>query len=205
MIKNIVFDLGRVIYTYWPKEDMLSLGYSNAQADELMDCIFNSPTWLSMDRGIYNFQEGIARMCELHPQKAEDIRKVLESGWVDRAVTQMPESVDFFCEVKEQGYKTYILSNMISDVFDHLTHRDANFFNKADGIIVSGREKTIKPEPEIFKCLLDRYSLVPEETIFIDDMPQNITAAKELGIHGIVFVSVEDCKLQLEQYVRHCK
>ena len=200
MIKNIVFDLGRVIYTYWPKEDMLSLGYNNNQADELMSCIFNCPTWQSMDRGIYTFREGIAKMCKLHPQNAEDIRRVLESGWIDRAVNFMPGSLDLFNEVKSRGYKTYILSNMVTDVFDHLQHRDSAFFSKTDGIIISGREKVIKPEPEIYRCLLDRYALLPEETLFIDDMPQNIAAAKELGIHGIVFVDVEDCRRKLEQF-----
>ena len=195
MIKNIVFDLGRVIYTYQPREYLLNLGYDETQADKLMKCIFNNPLWLDIDRGLYSVREGMEKMCADFPAQADDIRRVLDDSWMDRMFDLMPESLDFFYEVKKRGYKIYILSNFGADSFAHIRERDAFFFNEADGIVVSAYEKYIKPEPEIYYCLLNRYALIPEETLFIDDNYDNITAAKALGIHGIVFTDITDCRI----------
>ena len=180
MIKNIVFDLGRVIYNYRPREYLLNLGYDETQANKLMKIIFDNPLWLDIDKGLYSIQNGIEKMCADFPAQTEDIRHVLADGWVDKILTVMPASLDFFYEIKNRGYKMYILSNFGADSFAHIRKRDAYFFNETDGIIVSAYEKCIKPEPAIYRCLLNRYSLVPEETLFIDDSTANIIAAKEL-------------------------
>lgn len=205
MIKNVVFDLGRVIYRFWPREDIINLGYDNTKADQLMACMFDSPLWLDIDRGLFTIQEGIEKLCAASPEQAADIRKIMDAGWADRVETLMPESVAFFFDVKNRGYKIYILSNWSWDGFDYIRARDSHIFDEVDGIIVSGFEKTIKPEPEIYHRLLNRYSLIPEETLFIDDNQNNIAAAKALGIHGIVFVDIEDCKRQFEHIIGSLK
>jgi len=201
MIKNIVFDLGRVIYNYWPYEYLLNLGYDEKQADQLMKCIFDSSIWLDIDRGLYSVKDGIEKMCADFPAQAENIRRVLEDGWVDKVLTLMPQSLDFFYEIKNRGYKTYILSNFSADSFAHIRERDAFFFHETDGIVVSAYEKYIKPEPEIYRCLLNRYAILPEETLFIDDNAENIIAAKAMGINGIVFTDIDDCKKQFNAII----
>ena len=199
MIKNVIFDLGRVVYRYWPREDIINLGYSEAQADQIMDCVFDSPTWQEIDRDQYTMQEGKEKFCADFPHLEADIRRIMDDGWADRVETIMPESLDFFHDVKRQGYKTYILSNFAADGFDYIRTRDAHFFDQVDGMVVSGHVKLIKPDPEIYKLLLNRYNLVPQETLFIDDNQDNITAAKALGIHGILFTDIADCKQQFKQ------
>ena len=184
MIKNVVFDLGRVIYRFWPREDLINLGYSDVYADELMDAIFYNPLWLDMDRGLYTLPQAIEKYCKDFLHLEADIRRVLDDTWQDRVETMMPESLEFFYEVKQRGFSTYVLSNWSADGFDYIRERDAFLFDKFDGIVVSGYEGVIKPEPEIYKCLLERYGLVPEESLFIDDSENNIAAAKALGIHG---------------------
>jgi len=198
MIKNVIFDLGRVMYTYWPREDLLNLGFEDVKTDQLMGCIFNNPIWREIDKGLCSFKEGIDKMCVASPMHAQDIRRVLDDNWIDRVVNLMPASVEFFKEVKQMGYKTYVISDMGADVFAHLRRRDAFFFDQMDGILISAHEKLLKPDPAIFECLLNRYELVPEETVFIDDLPGNIAAAKGLGLSGIVFVDVEGCRREFE-------
>ena len=205
MIKNIVFDLGRVIYTYRPREYLLNLGFDETQADELMKRIFDSPLWLDIDRGLYSIKEGAEKMCADFPALAGDIRRVLDDSWVDGVLNFLPASLEFFYEVKNRGYKTYILSNFGADSFAHIRRRDIFFFNEPDGIVVSAYEKCIKPDPEIYRRLLNRYALVPEETIFIDDSAENINAAKALGIHGFVFTHIEDCKKQFSAIIEDNK
>ena len=201
MIKNVVFDLGRVMYNYWPREYLNDLGYDEARADRLMECIFDNPLWMEIDRGFYTVPEYADKICADFPAEAEDIRRVLSKDWVDRVLTLMPPSLEFFYDVKRRGYNTYILSNFGEDDFAHIRVRDAFFFEQVDGMVISSHEKVIKPDPAIYFCLLNRYGLVPEETLFIDDNERNIGAARALGIHGIVFTGIDDCKARFELIV----
>ena len=198
MIKNVIFDLGRVIYNYWPREYLKDLGYDEQQADRLMECIFDNSLWLEMDRGLYTLKEGAAVLCKSFPEHAKDIRRIMATGMMNTIVTIMPQSLEFFLEVKRRGYKTYVLSNFSKDGFADVRKRDAFFFNEVDGVVVSAHEKLIKPDPAIYHRLLNRYVLVPEECIFIDDVEINIRAAAALGIHGIVFTNIEDCKRKFD-------
>ena len=56
-----------------------------------------------------------------------------------------------------------------------------------DGGILSYQEKIIKPMPEIYQLLIDRYDLTPEECVFLDDTPRILEAAEKFGIHTILF------------------
>jgi 2-haloacid dehalogenase len=71
------------------------------------------------------------------------------------------------------------------------------FLDLLDGIVVSGDEGVIKPDPRIFRILLDRYRLAANESVFIDDNPKNAHAASALGIHGIHFQSPPQLRREL--------
>ena len=201
MIKNVIFDLGRVIYNYWPREDLLELGFSEERADLFVSRVFANPIWLEHDRGTYTLPELVDKLSKDYPDMADDLKRVFDGTWVDRVITIMQPNLEFFYEVKRRGFKVYILTNFPGDSFAHCRKRDA-FFDDADGIVVSAYEKLVKPDPAIYQCILDRYDLVPEETVFIDDSEKNIEAAKALGIHGIVFSDLEDGKRQFEALVK---
>src|SRR5690606_8000559 len=64
-----------------------------------------------------------------------------------------------------------------------------DFLDAFDGILVSGREKLIKPDPRIYSLMLNRFGLKAEQTVFVDDMPVNVDAARKLGLHAIRFQS----------------
>lgn len=61
------------------------------------------------------------------------------------------------------------------------------FFGLLKGVIISGHEKVIKPDRNIFALLCQRFQLVPEQTLFIDDMPVNCAAAQEYGFKTLLF------------------
>ena len=200
MIKNVIFDLGRVIYNFWPREDLIKLGYSEVQADRFMEHVYNNPVWREADKGILTVAAHVDKVCSDFPEMVEDLRKIFSDGWIDRLITIMPESLEFYYEVKKRGFKIYIITDFAEDTFNHCRARDV-FFDEADGIVVSAREKLLKPDPAIFNCLLNRYSLKPEACLFIDDLPKNIAAAKDLGMQGIQFIDIEDCKRQFEELI----
>ena len=72
------------------------------------------------------------------------------------------------------------------------------FVKNVDGKVVSAFVKSVKPEPEIYKILLDTYSLTPDECVFIDDREDNVEGAVKAGMHGIVFKNFEDANQKLE-------
>ena len=198
MIKNVVFDLGRVIYTYDPLGDLLNEGLSKEAAGLFMSRIYDSKMWQEIDRGVTSIAEYLDKWIAEFPDMAEDLRLIFRKDWVDRVLKVMPDSLEFFYEVKQRGFKIYILTNFAKDSFSFVSTRDT-FFKDADGIVVSAYEKLIKPDHAIYHCLINRYNLVPEETIFIDDMPQNVAAAKEVGIHSIQFTGLEDVKRRFNE------
>ena len=201
MIKNVVFDLGRVIYTFWPREDLKNLGFDKKREDLFMSRVFGGNYWVEMDRGTYTINELLPMLTREFPDMADDIKLVFDGKWADRVIQIIPENLEFYYEVKNRGFRVYILSNFPSCQFAHVRARD-EFLNDADGIVVSAHEKLIKPDPAIYQCLLGRYNLVPQETIFIDDMPQNIEAAEKLNIKGIVFKDLDDCKMKFEEMIK---
>lgn len=72
-----------------------------------------------------------------------------------------------------------------------------SFVNDVDGKVVSGFVNMIKPQPEIYKCLLEKYNLVPSECVFIDDRMDNVEAARQVGINGIQFAGYEAANNEL--------
>src|SRR6185369_4877320 len=91
----------------------------------------------------------------------------------------------------------YALTNWSAETFPPQRDRFA-FLSWFDGIVVSGEEGVIKPDPRIFAILLDRYRIAADEAVFIDDNPANAAAAAALGIHGIHFRSPALLRRELE-------
>jgi HAD superfamily hydrolase (TIGR01509 family) len=83
-------------------------------------------------------------------------------------------------ELKDKGYKLYVLSNMSREFINFL--RQQEVYENFDGDVISCEVGVVKPMPEIYDLLLDRFALDPSETIFIDDRKENIKAAAQKGI-----------------------
>ena len=201
MIKNVVFDLGRVIYNFWPDKYFAQLGYSAADAAVLFSNPIAKKLWLEYDRGTYNRAEIIQKLSDEFPHMADIFSHVLNDNFVADVITVMPDNLDFLYEVKRRGFKVFLLSNFFLDGHEFCRKRDS-FYEDVDGMIISALEGLIKPEPAIYQLLLDRYGLVAEESIFIDDLLPNIEAAKAFGIKTIHFTDLEDCKEQFEKLVQ---
>jgi HAD superfamily hydrolase (TIGR01509 family) len=83
-------------------------------------------------------------------------------------------------DLKRAGYRLFVLSNMSREFIDFL--RQQPVYENFEGEVISCEEGVVKPMPEIYDILLDRYNLVPEQTLFIDDREENVEAAQKKGI-----------------------
>ena len=183
-IKNIIFDIGNVLVDFSWKKHYEDCGFDDQMVERLAKATVYSSDWNEYDRGVLTDEQIIDSFVENDPEIETEIRKTQEdfSGIILHRETSIP----WIQALKEQGYQVLVLSN-----FSHRALKqcrdEMTFLDYVDGGILSYRENLIKPDPAIYQLLMERYDLNPEESIFIDDTPQNVEAARKLGIHGIEF------------------
>lgn len=120
--------------------------------------------------------------------------------WGEMLRGEKPESVVLLRSLKDEGYRLYGLTNWSAENI-HVAFERFDFLSLLEGTVVSGIEKEVKPEPQIYRILLDRYALKPGQTVFIDDKEANVETARRLGMHGIVFTGAEDTRRQLDSII----
>lgn len=186
MIKNIIFDVGEVLLGYRWKEMLMDYGLKESEAIRVGNLIFNDNLWTQLDMQSEP-TESIIKKYELkYPDEAVVIRWFIEHG--ELMQVKRYDVWDQVHTLKQAGYKIYLLSNYSKDLFEKHT-KDAVFLNDIDGMVVSYQIHKIKPDPDIYRYLLQKYSLKAEECIFFDDRNDNTVAAQKLGIQAVTVES----------------
>lgn len=178
-MKNIVFDLGGVLFArdkHKCTPEFIDF-FRFIRTDPMPDF------WVEYDRGTLTLDQVIDALCALHGCTPEVARAYVREA-IDRQ-EPVRATERLVGELKRAGYRLYVLSNMSREFIDFL--RRADVYALFDGEVVSCEEGTVKPEPRIYRILLDRYGLDPAQTLFIDDRAANIAAAREAGIDGFLF------------------
>lgn len=199
MIKNIILDIGDVLAKSNYHEFFVNKGYDEETVMRLEKATFFSPIWKELDRGEWDFSQITDAFVKNDPELESQLRTVFND--MCGFIKIFPYAVDWVQSLKESGLKVFCLSNISGKICDDCAE-ELEFLNYVDGKILSYEERLIKPDPEIFKCLLDRYGLCADECIFIDDIEQNVIAANELGIHGIVFKNKTQAENEIEMIRR---
>ena len=196
MIRNVVFDLGRVLVDFDPAAYIRGFGYDEETVQKLLDIVFGRD-WFLHDRGdIETIGDLRALLAEKHPALKTEIDAALRGDWV-KIHTPKTETAAYMKELKERGFKIFILSNLSAETYAYVSQYD--FFRLAEGGVFSFRERACKPEPAIYRALLDRYALIPAETVFIDDVPENLSAAAAFGIRTVLFTEIGVARAETER------
>jgi putative hydrolase of the HAD superfamily len=196
MIKNVVFDVGRVLVGYNPQKILDGIVPDSVYHSVYQAHLFDAEIWQLMDRGVVSHDEAIELLShhgDHDPVYIEGMRRLL--GEFSHHLEILPESRQLFMDVKKK-YPVYILSNFQADPFDQLVDLHP-FMQSADGMVVSAKVKMMKPDKEIYHHLLETHELVPQETVFIDDLHENIVACEAVNMHGIVFKSAAQARRDL--------
>ena len=198
MIKNVIFDLGKVLINNDPSEYLRKYGYDEEKYQALLDAIWTDSLWGDMDIAKYeSFKDIIEIYVEKHKELEPELRRFFAEDWMQLYVTY-DDTVKFYNDVYEQGYGIYLLTNFSKDGYEYISNK-FDFFKKAKGAVVSSHLKIAKPDMRIYQYLLETYNLNPDECIFIDDSVANINAANELGIHGIVYTDIENLRKEFKR------
>lgn len=184
MIKNIVFDMGNVIIRFDPELFMVRLGLAEEDRKLLKRELFVSLEWSRMDRGSLTDEEAAEIVCRRVPERLRDAVRRLVGMW-DRPILPVEGMYELVEELRDMGYGIYLLSNASFRQHDYWPRVPASKF--FDGTLISADVKLVKPQPEIYRLLCDKFSLVPEECVFIDDSTSNAEGAYFCGINALVF------------------
>lgn len=197
MIKNIIFDLGNVLLKFKPEEFLLQFTSDKEYIKQFVTKITRSKLWLDLDRGYESLENAEVIFISKYPEE-EELVSLFFNHWMEM-LTPIEENISILLDLSESGYKTYILSNYIKEAFKFVKDK-FDFFTLFDGQIISGEEKVIKPEKAIYESLLRRYQLIPEESLFIDDILFFLKPAKKLGISTIWNRPHTDLRKELKKF-----
>jgi putative hydrolase of the HAD superfamily len=196
MIKNIIFDLGNVLISFIPSEYLKKKNYPENIRNTILNDIFRSNEWKMLDNGDITLGEAIEELTMKSTLKREEIALVFKMR--TEIMFPLDNNVRLLPALKKRGFSLYYLSNFPLDIFEEIKN-DYFFFRYFDGGIISAEVKLSKPDVRIFSFLLNKYSLNPEESFFIDDNEENVRSAGKLKIKGLATFGSENISEMIEK------
>lgn len=199
MIKNIVFDVGKVLVDFEPEKVMDEMHITKEVQKEINQIMFHNPLWNEFDRSVLTTEEILEKFEEQKPELGSVIEKIFRK--VGSMITTRTYVHEWLTELKKEGYALYILSNYAKYTFEQ-TKEKLDFLPLMDGVVFSYQCNKIKPEKEIYEHLLKLYHLEPSECVFLDDREENILAARKCGMEGIVFHDFSQGQTELKEILK---
>jgi len=198
MIKTVIFDLGGVLVRTDNKEPRTKLAEKfDMSYEDLSALVYGCESAEMATRGeitAEEHKETILSELGLPPGTFSEFGDEFWAG--DSLDLQLVE----FIKSLRGHYKTVLLSNAWDDMRPQLNNL-WDIEGIFDEIFISAELKTYKPEPEIFRIVIESLDQDPAELIFIDDFPKNIVAAREAGINAVQFNNRDQALAELAEYL----
>ncbi|PZU88114.1 MAG: 2-haloalkanoic acid dehalogenase [Chelatococcus sp.] len=191
---TIVFDVGNVLIRWDPRLLYRDLIPDDEKRDWFMQNVCTAAWNIEQDRG-RSWEEAIALLVSQHPEWEAEIR-AYDERWHETVPGEIAESVAVLSELKARGEKVYAITNFSREKWAESLIRFP-FLQSFDGTVVSAHERLLKPDPSIYRVLLDRYDLTAGDCIFVDDSIRNVEAARSVGMQAVHFVEPIDLRAEL--------
>jgi 2-haloacid dehalogenase len=197
-VNTVVFDLGGVLVDWDPRYLLRKvMPDRDAEMEALLADVLNHEWNLARDRGD-SWQDAMEVAAAENPQWA-DIFATFTERWPETLGGSHEDTVAILRELDLRGVPLYALSNWSAEMFPHAEAR-FDWLRCFDGVVVSGRVRMVKPDPAIFRHLLETYELRPGDVFFIDDHEPNVVAARQLGIYAHHFRDAFELRADLEAH-----
>lgn len=197
-IDAIIFDLGGVLIDWNPKYvyDKVFEG-DTKKSDWFLNNICTSAWNVQQDAGRL-MSVATEELIAQHPQY-EDLIRLFYDRWPDMLKGDIPETVEVLKALKaSNSYRIFALTNWSDESF-YIAKERFEFLQLFEGILVSGTEKMMKPNRDIYELCLTRFNIIPQQTVFIDDNLQNILGAQAVGLQTIHFKDAGQLRIELHQ------
>jgi putative hydrolase of the HAD superfamily len=196
VIKNVVFDIGNVLVR-WDSLGIVeaAFGLSGDEARARRHALFGeTDIWRALNRGEYTEAGAKAAYIEaglLGDTEAEALFAALYDS-----LQVLEDTPPLMERLKAAGYRIFALTDNVREIVAHLegTH---DWWAHFEHVTNSAEVGVLKPDPRIYAHLLDTNDLVPEETVFFDDMPGNVAGAQAAGMHAFVFTDAAQAERDL--------
>ncbi len=199
MIKNLIFDFGKVLVDY-DFERFFRLHIPDTdRCNAFIPILYNERVQRLLDREEQPFDVIMQQIIDDNPDFAPEIRMFIDH-YPEIVLGEMPGMFALLSQLKSEGFRLYRLTNPCSKA--SLTMQQLPVFTHLDRAVTSSEEKVIKPEPDIYRILLSRFGLKPHESLFTDDRPENIEGGRAVGIDGIVFHDAHQYEAELRSLLR---
>lgn len=189
-----VFDLGGVFVEWDPMLLFRKLFKTEKEARWFQDNICTRDWNLEFDAGEI-YAEGVAKLTTRFPRYWREIQ-AYDTRWEETFGPFIKGTIAIHNELVKAEVPTFAITNFSWEKWiTRLPHWP--FLEKFDGIVVSGLERLVKPDPRIFRLFCERYSLAPESCVFIDDSEINVVSARKFGMQAIHFTDPKSLRQEL--------
>ena len=195
-VSAVVFDLGGVLIDWNPRYLYRTLFDDDEAMEEFLATVTTQEWNTAQDAG-RPWSEAVEELATRHPER----RALIEAywrRWPETLGDAIAPTVAVLDELRSAGVRLFALSNWSGETFP-LARPRYPFLEWLEGIVISGDEGLVKPDPRIFAVLTDRYGLVPVETVFVDDQVGNVEVAARLGFQAIRFVDADGLRADLHR------
>lgn len=191
---QVIFDIGGVLVP-WDPPAVLRRFYPDAALHEpILAAVYRHADWRALDAGTLDEALALERMAARTGRPLQEMRALMQA--TRDSLQPIAASWRLVRALHARGVPLFVLSNMPERTFEVLARR-IDGWSMFRGLLISGREGLLKPEPAIFERLLTRHGLRAEHCVFIDDMAENVAAARDCGLQAIRFADPAQCAREL--------
>lgn len=196
-IQNVVFDIGNVLVRWDPQAVVLEYFGPTVDIADYTRRIFSgtSDFWRALNLGHYTEAEAIARYHQDFELSIPELTDLVHKAY--HSLVPLPESVALLEAVHQAQIPLYSITDNVHEIMTFLK-TTCPFLSYFKDIVVSADLGILKPNPKIYQTLLKQHYLIPETTVFIDDLAPNVIGAQKLGMQGIQFQTAATCRTALE-------
>ena len=193
-LNAFIFDLGKVIVDWNPGYLLHEITADEAQLKFLVEEVLDLEWFRAVDAG-YPLSKAIAERSEIYPEYATAMQLYVDR-WPETIRGLFEGTLEIVRELHASGVPLYVLSNWAGETWARV-EQDFAFLDLFEDVIISGHVGMAKPDAAIFEKARDQFNVDPIATLFIDDSPKNVDAAKDVGFQAVVFETPEKLRRDL--------
>lgn len=193
---TVVFDLGGVLVDWDPRYLYRQLLPDDAAVERFLEEVDFRAWNYRLDAGA-GAAEAVEAHAALHPHH-RDLLAAYPARFRETLGGEVPGTVDVLRDLHRHGVRLLALTNWSAETFPHAREL-FDFLDLFEDVVVSGVEKVAKPDPAVFRLLVERYRLDPGTTVFVDDSPANVAAAGKAGLVALRFRDAATLRADLQR------